>query len=230
MNQSSITAVVKDLFEKHFFSIADWLSRDLKLPPAFVRYPSYPGMSVIVKGQRVLEFKFSSQPLLGEEGNYAFVETTNDAACFVPYGSKGPMITIDADELASEAEAADVPKEALLEILVLHEMVHACMMGRIAQLHKNHSWMVAPEFRYIHEAVALKASEFGLSGFLEVATAEHVAKYLSHIKTASNDRDSGAFYKPYFDTYRTVAHGDFWAQLRASQPAPGIFEMVESSQ
>lgn len=230
VNQSSITAFVKDLFEKHFFAIAGWLSKELKLPPAFVRYPSYPGMSVVVKNQRVLEFNFLGQPLSGEKGNYAFVETTNEAACFVPYGSKGPMVTIDADALALEAGVAGIPEEALLEILVLHEMVHACMMGSIAQTEQNHPWVEAQEFRYIHETVALKVCEFGLPGLLKVATPEHVKKYLSHIQAVSKDRDAGAFYEPYFETYRAVALGEFWAQLRASQPAPGIFEVVESLQ
>lgn len=228
VNQSSATAIAKTLFEKHFFSVVEWLTGNLKLPSQFVRYPRYPGMSVVVNGQRVLEFNFLSQPLTGEPGNYASLAmATAEAACFVPYGSKGPMVTIDVDELLAEARGADVPADALLEILTLHEMVHAAMMGGIAQSHAKHPWVTAPEFRYIHEAVALRFSEFGLGGLLEHATAKDVQKYLAYIRVKAAERGAGIFYAPYFEAFQACSSGEFWSRLRASQPTPGIFEEVE---
>jgi hypothetical protein len=229
VNQASITASVKDLFEQNFFKIVDWLSSDLKIPAAFLRYPSYPGLSVAVNGQRVINFSSFFRPLTSEKGNYAGVNATKEAACFAPYlSTKGPMITIDAEALASESALSNIPEIALLEILVLHEMVHACMMGSISQNHPGHEWISAPEFRYIHEAVALKFSEFGIIDLLKHATTQQVDNYLSYIQSISNERKTGAYYKPYFDQYRKTALADFWSELRSSQPAPGIFEKVES--
>lgn len=202
MNESSITNVVQKLFEQHFFSVVDWLSEELRIPAAFLRYPSYPGISVAVDGQRVLDFNFLHRPLSAQPGNYAGVMATEEAACFAPYLSrKGPMVTIDSNRLAVEAQLADVPETALLEILVLHEMVHVCMMGSIAQRYETHAWIVSPEFRYIHEAAALKASEFGFGSMLPTATPQHVARYLSHIQLVSNNSKAGESYKPYFDIY-----------------------------
>jgi hypothetical protein len=229
VNQTSITAIVKDLFEQHFFKIVDWLSIELKVPSAFIRYPTYPGLSVAVNGQRVLNFSFLCRSLTSEEGNYALINATREAACFAPYLSRrGPMITLDAEALALESNDSNVPENALLEILVLHEMVHVCMMGAIAQSHAEHEWITGSEFRYIHEAVALKTSEFGIIGLLKYATAQHVSDYLLHIQSVSNERRTGAFYNPYFEQYRKVALPDFWSELRSSQPVPGIFETVEN--
>lgn len=228
MNQASATAIVKNLFEKHFFTIADSLTNGLNIPGAFVKYPTYPGMSIAVNGQRVLVFDFLDRPLIGEPQNATLMNFPKEAACFAPYmSSKGPMITFDTDELASEASMADIPEEALLEILALHEMVHASMMGRIAQRFESHPWIVDAQFRYIHEAVALKVTEFGLASLLEVATPKHIEKYLSHIQSVASSRTAGSYYRPYFDTYRSIAPQDFWPALRSSQPSPGIFESVE---
>ena len=228
MNQSSATEFARHSFENHFFSIVDWISSNLKLPHAFLRFPSYPGMSVVINGQRVLDFNFLSRPLCGVASNYNIVPTTTEAACFVPYGRNGPMVSINTEELTSEAIKAGIREEALLEILLLHELVHASMMGHIAQIQANHPWVMSHAFRYIHEAVALKVSEFGFSSFIESATAEDVNKYLTYIQLESKTRADGAFYQPYFLEYQEVDLGDFWHRLRGSQPAPGIFELVEN--
>lgn len=227
MNQSNATAQIKELIEKRFFSIAKWLSQDLSIPKPFVRLPSYPGMDVIVNGQRTLVFKNVIEPLEAEEGNFAGVFTSAEAAAFVPYGNKGPSISIDTSTLILEAEKAGVEASALLEILVLHEIVHACMMGGIAQHHASHAWILNPDYRYIHESVALKTCQFGIDQFLLKATQADVKKYLDHVQASVIERESGVHYAPYFLNFRDTPLADFWVAVRASQPQNGIFDAVE---
>lgn len=227
MNQSEATVQIKNTVEAHFFALAKWLTGELSIPKAFVRLPSYPGIDVIVNGQRMLAFKNFFEPLQSEAGNFAGVFTTAEAAAFVPYGSKGPSLSVDTAFLGTEAQSAGVGESALLEILVLHEIVHACMMGGIAQRHANHAWITNPDYRYIHEAVALKTCEFGIDKMLRIATPSDVKKYLYHVQASAVDREAGAHYAPYFSKYREKPLADFWAQLQESQAQNGIFKEVE---
>jgi len=227
MNQTEATAQIKATIETNFFALAKWLTNELSIPAPFVRLPSYPGIDVIVNGQRTLVFKNFFEPLQGESGNFAGVFTTAEAAAFVPYGNKGPSLSVDTGSLTKEANEAGLKATALLEILVLHEIVHACMMGGIAQRHPNHAWIINPAYRFIHEAVALKTCQFGIEKLLVAATPDDVKQYLAHVRSSSVGREAGVHYAPYFSMYCDTPLTDFWAHLRESQLSNEMFEEVE---
>lgn len=227
MNQSTATAQIKEIIERNFFNVSKWLTDVLCIPRSFVRPPSYPGFDVIVNDQRMLVIKMLSEPLITENGNFANISVSSEAAAFLPYGNKGPSFTVNTNSLELEAQHAHLDAAALLEILVLHEVVHACMMGGIAQKYDQHAWIVNPDYRFIHEAVALKTCQFGIVEMLTLATKEDIDKYLTHVKSSANDRAAGIYYLPYFSTYCNTPLPEFWAQLRAIQPYQEIFDEIE---
>lgn len=227
MNQEKTKNSLKILFERRFFDVVNVLSNQLFIPSEFLRIPAYPGIEAIINNQRILTFNFVGVPLRGVDGSGSFISREeNEAACFVPYGAKGLEIKISTAKLEEEAGEAHIASDCLFEILALHEMVHIAMMGGLAQSDPLNEWIKNTDYRYIHEAVALKACEFGFDDLFKLASRDDVVKYLAYVEKASRVRADGRHYLPYFNTYQSLPLDQFWDTLRKSQPSPGIFEKV----
>ena len=130
-------------------------------------------------------------------------------------GEKMPAIFVNSKPLEEEAKAIGISMDALLEILVMHELVHCIMQSGFTDC----PWIpkAGDPMIYIHEACALYACEHGFirENLYKTASADDVKRYIGYMGT-SNGSDSE--YAPYFTTCRNLPLSDLWPQLEASSP------------
>lgn len=239
MNEAKIPEIVESLFKKYFLLVRDYLSESMGISPKFIFPPN--GLYVSVDAKTVLEITFSVAPneipLISSGEFVDDLKLNHEAVCTCLDSDHGPILAIETAELVSEANSARIPTEVLLEILVLHEMVHICMIGNCDVVFKSgfpkkryRNWIANPKYLYIHEAVALHVSEKLIPKVLNLESGKYIDNYLSHIKlTAEARKEKGQYYLPYFElrSDKSESPRDFWAKLCPDQQDVDIFSLVE---
>lgn len=206
MKKDKVEILLQHHVKKNFLKVLEVLKVEMKIPEYLVAHPGE--LRGYINGIRVLDFTFGDDFVFAREGSHAcMMDAPNEAACCRP---QLPAIFLSTDVLTGEAQAAEMAPEALLEILVLHEMVHVAMMAHLAGNPGALDWIVNPDIRFIHEAAALKACEFCFANLFETATASDIQKYMAYIQDTTSQRPDSIYYQPYFGKLRDVPVSSFW--------------------
>lgn len=215
MIQIDAAEIMKSIVENNYFKVSSALNEKLGIPNSLLGVPK-DGLRGYVNSQRFLNFCFYDKLIITQKGNYADTDAvSNDSACYKPFL---PGLMISTENLERDAIAAQLPENALLEILILHELTHVAMIGKF--VHKENTasaeWIESEEIRYIHETAALKACESAFSEIYQVANQAHVKKYLDYVKNQAEISEQGHYYSPYFSQFQTIADDQFWRALAES--------------
>lgn len=215
MNQLDVAETLKVSTKKNYFKVLAALSTQLSIPINILGTPK-DGLRGYVNGQRLIEFDFWEEVVNDRKGNFAVTDAySNDAACYKPFL---PGLMISTENLQRDASEAKISEEALLEILILHELTHVAMMGKFVRRESAISaeWIESEKIRYIHESVALKACESAFSDLYELAKKSDVEKYLDYVKSQARIADTGNYYMPYFSRFQILPNEQFWHALTQS--------------
>lgn len=212
MNQVNAIAMMNSIVVNHYFNVADALHDKLGVPKTILGLPDGE-ISGVVDAIRKLTFRFWGRRVESKVGDGSMIWDAQDMSA--TYQPKARRILVSTDTLSRDSIDSNVSEEALLEILVFHELVHLAMMGDFVYRVEPAAiaWFDSTDQRYIHEMAALKACEFIFSDFYQVATTVDVKNYIDFVQVRSENGPDGRFYNPYFEMYRQVPVNEFWNVL-----------------
>ncbi|MFZ6689901.1 hypothetical protein ACO0K0_19365 [Undibacterium sp. SXout11W] len=165
--------------------------------------------------RRAWDFDFEYPRFHASSGSKAtYPMPKKEAVFFAPFV---PGIFINRDLLEKESENSGIDFKALLEILVLHELVHVAMAVNFADDNES-QWLKLPELLYIHEAIALKACESLFFDLFEYANAQDVENYLTYVKCQAEIAGNGGPYSRFFDEFKSLELNQLWDALMAASP------------
>lgn len=216
MNQAEAVAIVAECVIDNFFRVQEVLKSVVGIPAAILGIPEE--LRGYVNEQRTLDFTFTKDSVYSSQGNYAskWEPLAPLSASFSPYP---PRLCVNTEVLQGDAEVSGLDETALLEILLLHELVHVAMMSNFVGDSES-IWLKSGTIRFIHESVALRACEFCFSHLYSRATAEDVTMYLKYVQQQSEQSLEPEHYIPYFTKFRGLKASEFWPLLSGSSPIP----------
>jgi hypothetical protein len=125
-------------------------------------------------------------------------------------------IAFNRKKLAEDSRGAGVPETSMLEILILHELVHFFMLDWWFENLPQHAWITRPGIVSLHEACALYFCEHGLSTIASGVCREYIPNYLDYVRRLAGEEGYTNGYGEYFDHCRLLEPAQLWPHL--SQP------------
>lgn len=214
LNQSEAIVLLEKTVIENAFRVREVLKSVVGIPSTILGAPE--SLRGYVNEQRALDFIFTEHNVFSTKGSFAskWQQMEPLSASFSPYP---PSLSINTEVLRSDAEASGLNEIALLEILLLHELVHVSMMSRFVDDNES-IWLKSGDLRFIHEAAALRAGEFAFSKIYKTANADDFIKYLTYVRERSEHSPDGEHYLPYFNRFRRIEADKFWRELSWSSP------------
>ena len=214
MHQDEAAEHIRTILESQFIPVVEALAATLRLPAQFLQTPSGK-FSCFINQDRMFKFSFDSEGAIIEPGQFSFMDIPRESASYAPYL---PAICACTPELEADAKDAAISDRALLEILVLHELVHLLMMNGFTQKGNiiAERWLKSKELRYIHESTALKAGESAFNEIYKIAKPIDVTNYLNFVERRAQQIGAPSEYTPYFTHFRNLTNDQFWNLLSTS--------------